>query len=106
MVRLGLLFWEIFFEEKITITKEDIEEGDDKDEISSLFNALSRNVDPSRGLFIDISCLDLISNCLTLYLQAGAIDTAFRTKLYEDIVEPLIKSFESHLPCKRHQQPP
>ncbi|KAL6886896.1 peptidase S8/S53 domain-containing protein [Trichoderma evansii] len=106
IVHLGLLFWEIFFEEKIKIAKEDQEEGDDKDEISHLFNALHRKVNLSRESFTDISCLDLISNCLTLYLQTSVIDTAFvpsYTKLSSNHLSSLLKVTRHPT---RHQQPP
>lgn len=97
IIHLGLLFWEIFIGEKITVTEEDIEtdEDENEDENQSLFNALSREEAFSRETsFIEKPCLDLIANCLILYSQASVIDAAFRTKLYWSIVEPLITSFE------------
>lgn len=105
MLHLGLLLWELFVGEKVTITDEDKEEDEDEDEdedeTKSLFNALGRKEYSSRqSSFIDISCLDLIANCLNLYEQASTIDAAFRAKLYWGIVKPLIMSFEDYTPSK------
>ncbi|KAI1317243.1 hypothetical protein F5Y16DRAFT_153501 [Xylariaceae sp. FL0255] len=108
ILHLGLLLWELFVEEKVTITEEDKEEdedeGEDEDEMetNSLFNALNRKEITSReSSFIDRFCLDLIANCLNLYGQASVIDVVFRTKLYWGIVKPLATSFEDYTPPKK-----
>jgi len=108
ILHLGLLLWELFVEEKVTITEEDKEEDDDddegesEDETNSLFNALNRKEISSReSSFIDTFCLDLIANCLNLYGQASVIDAAFRAKLYWGIIKPLLTSFEDYTPLKK-----
>ncbi|RYP46073.1 hypothetical protein DL768_007665 [Monosporascus sp. mg162] len=108
ILHLGLLLWELFIEEKVTITEEDKEEDEDEDEdegedeTNSLFNALNRKEICSReSSFIDTFCLDLIANCLNLYGQASVIDAAFRAKVYWGIVKPLITSFEDYTPPKK-----
>ena len=108
ILHLGLLLWELFLEEKVTITDEDREEDEDKeededeDDTNSLFNALNRKEISSReSSFIDTFCLDLIANCLNLYGQASVIDAAFRAKLYWDVVKPLLKSVEDYTPSRK-----
>ncbi|KAK4443846.1 hypothetical protein QBC34DRAFT_416455 [Podospora aff. communis PSN243] len=107
ILHLGLLLWEVFLEEKVTITDEDREEAEeddedeDEDDINSLFNALNRKeIDSRESSFIDTFCLDLIANCLNLYGQASVVDAAFRAKLYWDVVKPLLRSVEDYTPSK------
>jgi hypothetical protein len=106
ILHLGLLLWELFLEEQVTITDEDREEDEDEGEeneqdTTSLFNALSRKELRSREKFIDPFCLHLIANCLSLYGQASVVDEAFRTKLYSGIVKPLFKSVEDYMPSMK-----
>lgn len=102
ILHLGLLLWELFFVYKVTVTKEDEEDNKDEDETDSLFNALNREqISSQDSLFFNPLCLEIISNCLTLYSQAKVIDAAFRTKLYWDIVNLLIKSLEIYNPSRR-----
>ncbi|OCK94770.1 uncharacterized protein K441DRAFT_696305 [Cenococcum geophilum 1.58] len=102
ILHLGLLLWELFFGEKVTVTEEDEEDYGDDNETDSLFNALNREqIDSRDSSFVDPLCLDIIGNCLNLYGQAKVIDAAFRTNLYWDIVKPLIISLENYNPSRR-----
>ena len=102
ILHLGLLLWELFFGEKVTVTKEDDEGDEDDNGTGSLFNALNREqIDSRDSSFVDPLCLDIIGNCLNLYGQAKVIDAAFRTNLYWDIVKPLIISLENYNPLRR-----
>lgn len=102
ILHLGLLLWELFFGEKVTVTEEDKEDDEEDDETDSLFNALNREqISSQESSFVDPLCLDIIGNCLILYGQARVIDAAFRTNLYWDIVKPLIMSLENYNPSRR-----
>lgn len=102
ILHLGLLLWELFFGEKVTVTEEDKEDDEEDDETDSLFNALNREqISSQESSFVDPLCLGIIGNCLILYGQTRVIDAAFRTNLYWDIVKPLIMSLESYNPSRR-----
>ena len=101
ILHLGLLLWELFLGQKIEVTKED-KEGEEDNETDTLFNILNMKViDSEIEHFHEPACPEIIGNCLTLYTKVKVIDAAFRTDLYWDIVNPLIKCLENYKPSSR-----
>lgn len=90
MLDLGVLLWELFFEERVAPESEDEESDDDENGNASLLNALNRKQMTSRRkLFLEKACIDVIGNCLELCSQRGSAISELQRDIYWHVVKPL-----------------
>ncbi|KAF4447058.1 serine protease [Fusarium austroafricanum] len=91
----GALLWELFFQQKVDIMDDDIEdEGSDDD---SLFNALNREVETWGDRCVDAACLDIVSKCLDLWCEDGDEDE-LRASMHAQVLRPLREYSSSYNP--------
>ncbi|RSL66887.1 hypothetical protein CEP51_012729 [Fusarium floridanum] len=93
ILSLGVLLWELFFQQKVCITEED-EESDDAD--LSLFNALNREAETWREKFVDAACLDIILNCLDAWCEDEADEDKLRASIHRNVFRPLREYWASY----------
>ncbi|RSM05460.1 hypothetical protein CEP52_006274 [Fusarium oligoseptatum] len=93
ILSLGVLLWELFFQQKVCITEEDEESGDAD---ISLFNALNREAETWREKFVDAACLDIILNCLDAWCEDEADEDKLRASIHRNIFRPLREYWASY----------
>ncbi|KAF5257315.1 hypothetical protein FOXYS1_12167 [Fusarium oxysporum] len=96
ILHLGVLLWELFFQQKVNITEEDEEDEEDDDDDVPLFNALSREEAAWRDKFVDAACLDIITNCLEAWCEDEADEEKLRASIHGKVFRPLREYWASY----------
>ena len=99
---IGVLLWELLLGRKIVVNSEDgrgeEEDSDESDDEDTIFYALSREEITARDCCVDEICLDIIANCLDLYVLSDDESTSatLQSDIYYKIVRPLWNYVETY----------